>query len=172
MIWPDWKIEQACEAEQPLIWPFRKKQLNPASYDLTLGNTIMIEVADTPELQELDISGKTREHPYLLEPGHFVLAESQEVFNIPNYAVCNFELKSSRAREGLEHLKAGFGDCGWHGSRLTMEFVNMRRFHPQHLYPGRLVGQMVFKQMLGAPLTSYAQTGRYNGDMKVTASKG
>jgi deoxycytidine triphosphate deaminase len=53
-----------------------------------------------------------------------------------------------------------------------MEFVNMRRFHPQRLYPGLLVGQMVFTQMLGAPLTSYAQTGRYNGDLKVTTSKG
>ena len=172
MIWPDWKIEQACEAEPPLIWPYRKEQLGPASYDLRLGNTIMIEVADTPELQELDISGKTKEHPYLLEPGHFMLAESQEVFNIPTWVAADFKLKSSRARSGLEHLHAGFADPGWHGSRLTMEFVNMCRFHPQRLYPGFLVGQMVFTQMLGTPLTSYAQTGRYNGDLRVTASKG
>lgn len=172
MIWPDWRIEAACEAEPPLIWPYRKEQLNPASYDLTLGNTIMIEVADTSELQELDISGKTREHPYLLEPSHFVLAESQEVFNIPNQVAGEFKLKSSRARSGLEHLHAGFADPGFHGSRLTLELVNMRRFHPLPLYPGLLVGQMVFEQMLGSPLTSYAQTGRYNGDMKVTASKG
>ena len=81
-----------------MIWPFRKEQLNPASYDLTLGSTIMIEVADTPELQRLDISDRTKERPYLLEPGHFILAESQEVFDIPNYVACNFE-KSSRARE-------------------------------------------------------------------------
>ena len=135
MIWPDWKIEQACEAEQPLIWPFRKEQLNPASYDLALGDSIMIEVADTPELQRLDISDRTKERPYLLEPGHFILAESQEVFNIPTCVACEFKLKSSRAREGLEHLHtepdegldhldARFCDPGWYGSRLTMEWVD------------------------------------------------
>jgi len=170
MIWPDWKIEQACEAEQPLIWPFRKEQLNPASYDLALGDSIMIEVADTRELQKLDISDRTKERPYLLEPGHFILAESQEVFNIPTWVSCDFKLKSSRARSALEHLHAGFGDPGWHGSRLTMEFVNMSRFHPQHLYPGLLVGQMVFTQMLGAPLKSYAETGHYNNHLQVMPS--
>ena len=66
MIWPDWRIEQACEADPPLIWPFRKEQLGPASYDLRLGGELMIEVADTPELQRLDISDRTKERPYWL----------------------------------------------------------------------------------------------------------
>ena len=81
-------------------------------------------------------------------------------------------LKNLLALAKVGTFESRIRGCGWHGSRLTMEFVNVRRFHPQHLYPGRLVGQMVFKQMLGAPLKDYKETGRYNGDLKVTASKG
>ena len=172
MIWPDWKIEAACEADSPLIWPFRKEQLNPASYDLRLGDEIMIEVADTKDLQLLDISGRTEERPYWLDPGHFCLAASQEFFNLPPQVAGEFKLKSSRAREGYENLLAGFADPGWHGSRLTLELKNMRRFHPLGLYPGLLIGQMIFLQMLGEPLQTYKTTGRYNGDPGVQASKG
>jgi len=170
MIWPDWKIEQACEAEQPLIWPFRKEQLNPASYDLALGDSIMIEVADTPKLQRLDISDRTKERPYLLEPNHWVLAETKEVFNLPNYLAAEFKLKSSRAREGYQHMLAGYCDPGWNGSKLTLELKNVRRFHPLPLYPDLLIGQMIFCQMLVSPLTSYAQTGHYNNHLQVMPS--
>ena len=34
------------------------------------------------------------------------------------------------------------------------------------------VGQMVFHQMAAAPDRDYRETGRYNGDANVTASKG
>jgi len=170
MIWPDWKIEQACEAEQPLIWPFRKEQLNPASYDLALGDSIMIEVADTPELQRLDISDRSKERPYLLEPGHWVLAETEEVFNLPNYLAAEFKLKSSRAREGYQHMLAGYCDPGWNGSKLTLELKNVRRFHPLPFYPGLLIGQMIFTQMLAVPLKTYAETGHYNNHLQVMPS--
>ena len=81
-------------------------------------------------------------------------------------------LKSSRAREGLEHLMAGFCDPGWHGSRLTLELSNARRMHAVAIWPGMKIGQMVFHKMEGIPGRSYAVTGRYNGDLGVTASKG
>ena len=170
MIWPDWKIEQACEAEPPLIWPFRKEQLGPASYDLRLGGELMIEVADTPELQRLDISDRTKERPYWLDPDHWVLAETEEMFNLPNYLAAEFKLKSSRAREGANHALAAYCDPGWHGSKLTLELMCARRFHPVPLYPGFLIGQMIFTQMLAVPLKSYAQTGHYNNHLQVMPS--
>jgi dCTP deaminase len=81
-------------------------------------------------------------------------------------------LKSSRAREGLEHLMAGYCDPGWHGSVLTLELHNSRQLWPQLLWPGMKIGQMVFHRMSDLPLRSYAQTGRYNGHATVHASKG
>jgi dCTP deaminase len=81
-------------------------------------------------------------------------------------------LKSSRAREGLEHLLAGYCDPGWHGSRLTLELHNSRRFHNIPLWPGMKIGQMVFHVIAGTPERTYRETGRYNGDTQVTASRG
>jgi deoxycytidine triphosphate deaminase len=34
------------------------------------------------------------------------------------------------------------------------------------------IGQMIFHLMAERPVASYAQTGRYNGDLAVMASKG
>ena len=81
-------------------------------------------------------------------------------------------LKSSRAREGLEHLMAGYCDPGWHGSVLTLELHNSRQLWPVGLWPGMKIGQIVFHLMAERPVASYAQTGRYNGDSAVQASRG
>jgi dCTP deaminase len=83
-----------------------------------------------------------------------------------------FMLKSSRAREGLEHLMAGYCDPGWHGSVLTLELHNSRQLWPVGLWPGMKIGQIVFHLMAERPVCSYAQTGRYNLDTTVHASKG
>jgi dCTP deaminase len=132
----------------------------------------MVEVDDTPELQPLDISECSEDKPFLLYPGWFCLAQTQEVFNLPDHIAAQFVLKSSRAREGLEHLLAGYCDPGWNGSVLTLELQNARQKHPVKLWPGMKIGQMVFHAIAGKPERTYAQTGRYNGDLKVTASRG
>jgi len=80
----------------------------------------MIEVSDKRELIEIDISDRTEEDPYYLAPSEFVLAETIETFNLPDDISAQFVLKSSRAREGLNHLLAGWCDPGWHGSKLTL----------------------------------------------------
>jgi dCTP deaminase len=81
-------------------------------------------------------------------------------------------LKSSRAREGLQHLFAGWCDPGWNGSRLTLELKNVRQLHWIGIYPGLKIGQMKFMKMDSTPLASYAETGRYNGDQTVKGSRG
>lgn len=66
-----------------MVMPFDEELLNPASYDVTLGSRIMIEVTDTPELQVVDILGHTADDPYLIHPGEFFLAETREIFQSP-----------------------------------------------------------------------------------------
>ena len=155
-----------------MVWPFDLDLLNPASLDVRLGFNLMIEVEDTPELQRIDISDRTEENPYLLQPGEFCLAETEEIFHIPDSISAQFVLKSSRAREGYENLLAGWVDPGFSGSRLTLELVNARRHWDLPLYPGMKIGQIVFFKMSSIPLNSYSKVGRYNGDLKVSASKG
>lgn len=171
MILPDHEIRRLCTKEAMVV-PFNPDHLNPASIDLLLGDRLMVEVPERPELQIIGISHHTQADPYWLTPASFVLAETREIFNMPDHLAGQFVLKSSRAREGLEHLLAGFCDPGWHGSRLTLELQNGRRLHPIALWPGMRIGQMVFHTIAGQPERSYAVTGRYNNDAAVTASKG
>ena len=165
----DWEIRSRCGRSQMVV-PFAEELLNPASLDVRLGNNLMIETMHQEELLRLDISDRTEEEPYKLLPGHFCLAETLELFNLPEDISCQFVLKSSRARSGLNHLLAGWCDPGWHGSKLTLELKNERRFHSLPLYPGMKVGQMVFHVMSNVPLHSYAETGHYNNHLTVMPS--
>jgi dCTP deaminase len=171
MILPDHQIRWFCQ-KHAMVVPFSEDQLNPASYDVLLGDRLMIEVPEHRDMQIHGIAGHTADDPYWLQPGEFVLAQTQEIFNIPDSVAAQFVLKSSRAREGLEHLLAGFADPGFHGSVLTLELQNARRLHPVALWPGMKIGQLVFFQMAGLPDVSYAVKGHYNRDEAVTASKG
>ena len=155
-----------------MLSPYNEEQLNPASYDVTLGTQIMMEVASTVELQKVQLHGHTQKDPFWIQPGEFFLAETQEIFSLPNHVGAQFVLKSSRAREGWDHAEAGWCDPGWFGSRLTMEIRNQRRCHPLPIFPGLKIGQMKFLLVSGKVERSYAETGRYNADLGVTASKG
>lgn len=169
MILADWQI--TARATGGMIVPFDRELINPASYDVRLGDVLLIESAEGPDLVPYPLGGHTQENPYLLRPGQFVLAHTVEVFNLPDDIAAQFMLKSSRAREGLEHLMAGYCDPGWHGSTLTMELHNSRQLQPVPLWPGMKIGQMIFYQMAGIPQRSYAITGRYNGDTSAQQSK-
>lgn len=145
--------------------------INPASLDLRLGNLIMLESVASHKMIPLDISRYSVEHPYELVPGQFVLAQTMELFNMPEDLAGLFFLKSSRAREGYENLHAGYADPGWHGSTLTLELKNARQLQSLPIYPGLKIGQMVFFKMSAKPELSYAVTGHYNNDALVSPSK-
>ena len=164
----DWEIRSQCEGGQ-MVWPFNPELVNPASLDVVLGNNLLVEVDDGPFLK-VNIAQKTKENPYLINPGCFCLAETRECFNLPDDISAQFVLKSSRAREGLNHLLAGWCDPGWHGSKLTLELKNERRYHDLPLYPGLKIGQMVFHYMNNVPMHSYALTGNYNNHLTVMPS--
>jgi dCTP deaminase len=166
----DWQIRARCEGG--MVVPFDPALLNPASLDLRLGETIMIESAEKLELIPYDLGRHCADRPYELVPGQFVLAETIETFNLPSDIAGQFMLKSSRAREGLEHLMAGYCDPGWHGSKLTLELHNSRQLQRIPIWPGMKIGQMVFHQMSEAPLHNYAETGRYNNHQTVMGSLG
>ncbi len=170
MILVDHEIRELCEAG--MVRPYCATLINPASLDVRLGDRLLIESKDTPELQPLSIEAHSQESPYWLAPGAFVLAQTLEVFHLPEFLSAQFALKSSRAREGLEHLMAGYCDPGWYDSVLTLELHNSRRFHPIALWPGMRIGQMIFHRLNSRPARSYVQTGRYNNDQSVTGSKG
>lgn len=155
----DWEIRTLCNGGGA-VSPFSMEFINPASIDVRLGKHLMIERPHEPDLRLIDISEYTEENPYLLKAGEFVLAETLEKFRIPDRISAQFVLKSSRAREGYQHLLAGWIDPGYRG-RLTLEIKNIRKYHELPLYQGMRIGQIVFHHMSQVPVKSYAETGHY-----------
>lgn len=172
---------ELCELVEQGVIDAPMDNVNGSSIDLTLHHLIMVEddpkfnqvvnlaLKENIELREKDIS----QNGYLLKPGEFVLASSVEIFNLPADISAEYKLKSSMARNGLEHLNAGWCDPHWHGSRLTLEFKNMTQKHWLTLTAGMKCGQIVFFKNNPVPdKHGYKVRGQYNQQQAVTASKG
>ena len=178
MILVDHQIRKLCE--EGLVTPYDPSLVNPASLDLRLGNWIKVEAdlkigqgwANSVAYDDVCIEKFSQEKPYWLAPNQFILAESMEVFHMPDNVCGKYVQKSSRAREGMDHLNAGYADCGWSGSRLTFEFKNLLQRHGVAIWPGMKCGQMIFWNTAEMPEQSYSVVGNYNNDLRVTASKG
>jgi len=157
-------------------------QINSTSIDILLGQYILKESPPFPGNDILDFRARDKMHThriqldpeegFILKPGQFILAESAEIFNLPYHLSCEYKLKSSMARIGLEHLNAGWCDAGWNGSVLTLELKNLTLYHSIRIRPGDAIGQMVFFEHTEVPHEkSYAARGRYNGDTTVSTIK-
>ena len=159
----------------------KPENINGSSIDITLDDVVMIEQNFT----ELVIDLSEKQNIFLLEhnikeagcvdllPSEFILASSKEIFNLPDNISAEYKLKSSMARNGLEHFNAGWCDAGWAGSKLTLELKNMTQFHTLRLQAGMKIGQVVFFKHEPVPKDkSYAKTGQYNNQQKVQQSKG
>lgn len=171
--------------------------VNAASIDITLGPVILFEkwnpdfpkrtrgVGGGPGTQLLelkerdcmftgryDLSNMDNPSYYDLMPGEFILAQSRQVFNLPDWLSAEYKLKSSMARMGIDHANAGWCDAGWHGSVLTLELKNLSRYHAVRLRLGDKIGQMVFYKHAVVPShASYATKGTYNNDQATTGAK-
>jgi dCTP deaminase len=164
--------------EQEIITPVDPKDINAASIDIHLGDTILWEDLETNIVDFRKRDPVTFNHyvmdenGYLLKPGDFILAQSREIFNLPNWLSAEYKLKSSMARIGLEHMNAGWCDAGWNGSVLTLELKNMTNNHAIIIRPGDAIGQMIFFRHEPVPQdASYASKGRYNNDTSVSGIK-
>jgi len=141
--------------------------INPASIDVCIGNTIEHEILGRSKFESLDISDRTKENPYILEPGHFILAATLEVIAVPTDLSLELKLKSSRAREGYNHSLAFWVDPGWFGI-LTMEISNVTRYQKLPIYPGLRFGQLIYHQLDQVCEKPY--TGNYNNATSVQRS--
>jgi len=155
------------------------ENINGTSIDITLGDKILIEktihinVVDLKLKHTLSTFEFDINEGYILSPNEFILATTQETFNLPNNISAEYKLKSSIARSGLQHLLAGWCDPGWSNSKLTLELKNVTQHHKLLLKPGMKIGQIVFWKCIPVPdHANYAQTGQYNDQKTVTGSKG
>lgn len=159
-------------------------RINPASYDLTLGDEVAVYASVTHHLpgqkEEEDGTGisanphgvlsvKSRnevrrfkirpETGWLLKPGIGYLMHTVERIRTDHY-VPILDGKSSIGRLfAAVHVTAGYGDPGFDG-QYTLEVIVT---HQARVYPGMRFCQIRFHTTVGE-MISYQKTGSYKGD--------
>jgi dCTP deaminase len=167
MFLSDTDITKAVKEGAIVLKPFDVTRLQPASYDIRLGNKFIENIAsETPLIDPVKkIYAKTRETTvkdgaeFILHPGVSVLGTSKEFFGSDVY-LTQIGGKSSLARIGLMvHNTAGIINPG-HFLNITLELTNQNDV-PIVLRPGMEIAQITFSMMSSPPSQSYKQTGRF-----------
>lgn len=167
MFLSDIDIEKAVCGGDITIRPFDARRLQPASYDICLGNNFILN--DESSTHFIDpvkkVYAKTKEvtikdgGEFVLHPGISVLGTSKEYFGSDNYLV-QIGGKSSLARIGLMiHNTAGIINPG-HFLNVTLELTNQNNV-PIILRPGMEIAQLTFSRLSSPPKQSYKKIGRY-----------
>ena len=151
-----------------MLEPFDPKMLQPATYDIKLGNTFIINDAHStkaidpamgiyPNTQTIEIVDGDE---FVLHPGVSILGYSKEHFGSDIYLI-EVNGKSSLARIGLiVHNSASIVNPG-HYLNIALELCNLNNV-PIVLRPGMEIAQLTFSTLSSHTKRSYKQTGRYH----------
>jgi dCTP deaminase len=183
------------------IDPFNSERVQPASIDLTLGNTFKLWSAPEVSMDAItqgimgndlnfvpavdldDIANSTKNmlttfdltdaQSLALEPGAFCLATTRERVIVKDDLVGRVEGKSSLGRLGLIcHATAGFIDPGF-GGTITLELFNMNP-NPLVIRPGRAICQLSFMKLAGPARKPYGHAdlnSHYQNQQTTTESR-
>lgn len=153
MIWNDETLKRWIESGG--ISPADYDCINPASVDLHIDcHYVDLLTGDHFSADVLEIA-----------PPMAILATTIEVVTIPPDAAAVVYLKSSRAREGLDHALAGWIDPGFSGT-ITLE---LHAHRPLVLTAGQRVIQIVLMSLNAPAANPYA--GRYQNQRGATVKR-
>lgn len=165
-----------------VIKPFDRKLLQPASYDIHLGNIFQVmrdshtETVIDPEIEQNHLYEEVvieDGDSFILHPGEFVLGVSEEWFEFPDFLLGDLDGKSSLGRLGLEiHATAGYFDPGFKGT-ATLELSSVRGMAIK-LRPGIRIGQMRFAETTTPVINRYGAEwlgSHYQGQRKPEPSR-
>lgn len=147
MVKPDHWIRKFCEAGG--ITPYNPENINPASYDVTIGNHWICPTREPESFYSDTIT---------LFPGEVILATTREYVKIPRDVVADLKLKSTLGRLWLNHSLSGWIDCNFQG-QITLELQNLGPY-PRILSTGMRVAQLVFMAMESPPEVAYGEQGK------------
>src|SRR3989344_3876583 len=172
MFLSDADIQRAIKRGEIVIDPFDRKRLQPASYDILLGDKFILTESHATEAIDpvKKRFARTKEvalgknETFVLHPGVSILGTSVDYFGSHIYLI-QLHGKSSLARMGLlVHNTAGLVNPG-HFLRITFELCNLNKV-PIILTPGMRIGQITFSQMTTVPATDYKHDPRKYVDGK------
>lgn len=138
------------------ISPFSPDQVNPNSYNVRLGATMLVYACDVIDTHHPNPTQTITigEHGYVLQPGELYLGHTLEEVGSDLYVPLLFG-RSSVGRLGLfVEITAPIGDIGFHG-QWTLMLSPVRRLR---VYAGMEIGQIMFFVSTG---TVDLYTGKY-----------
>lgn len=180
MLLSDRDIKQAIADGRITIAPAPDyaEQLSACEIDLHLGDTFRI--FNHSQHAYIDLKGKVKSEEFtkeivvpkgeafIMQPGDFALAITQETLTIADDLVGRIEGRSSLGRIGIiVHGTASVFHPGWHG-KVTMELGNLGTM-PVALYPGMRICAFTFEELSSKAEQPYR--GKYAGATGPDASK-
>lgn len=162
--------------------PNYNKQLGSCSIDLHLGNKF--RVFKHSSYPFIDLKGKIevdkimkeltilKDEPFIMQPGDFVLATTEEKLELADDLLGRIEGRSSLGRLGIiVHGTASIFDPGWTG-KPTMELGNLGVM-PVALYPGMRICAFTFEEVSSRVEVPYRlkKNNKYSGQTSPLASK-
>lgn len=171
MILSDLGIRDALAAKDIAIAPFDPERIQPASYDLVLGDTLKVPVVtneptfgDDIIWHDVPLKGKD----FVLHRGCFCLGATLERVRLGADIGASLSGRSTIGRKGLAvHITAGWIDPGFDG-HITLELYNCGP-RPLILRAGTAIGQLIFHALDQTCRKPYA--GRYQFAAGVEAPK-
>ncbi len=145
------------------VEPFVDAHVNPASYDITIGDHWICPTREPEEFRSEEI---------ILFPGEVVLATTKEHIRMPRDVVGDLKLKSSLGRLWLNHSLSGWIDCNFQG-QVTLELQNLGPT-PFVLEANRRIAQLIFIAMESEPDVAYGEPGsssHYQGQRGTTIAR-
>lgn len=170
MILSDGELKKLIASGVLRIEPLEDIQIQPASVDITLGDTFSVidDIHGDILYPNTNIKYKTiTTNKYVLLPGEFVLATTREYISLPSNLTAFVEGRSSWGRLGLFVQNAGWVDPGFEGE-ITLELFNANKCAIE-LSKGLRLGQLVFTKMEREAECPYQ--GKYQGQRRATGSK-
>ncbi len=166
----DIDIKKAVKDGDIVLSDFDESRLQPASYDILLGNKFLLTEAHSAE--SIDPARKKyapmreillkKGETFTLHPGVSILGISIDYFGSQKYLV-QLHGKSSLARIGLMvHNTAGLINPG-HFLCVTFELCNLNSI-PIILTPGMPIAQLTFSKLVSEPSASYKKVSKYVND--------
>ena len=154
----DWQLRLYLKLGLLKIDNYKDEAIQPNSLDVHLNKYYAIQLNDG-NFEELIAE------EFVLKPGDFVLATTQEYFRFGPTLHGVLQGKSSWARVGLYVESAGLFDSGFEGEAVV-ELTNQGKA-PLILRNGQPIAQMVFQRNLPV-LKSYKVKGHYQGQRGAT----
>lgn len=138
---------------RPLIENFKIENIQSASYDVSIGDTIMVESSITTvdlsrkEEIELVFEEKKIEESYTIKPNEYIIVALNETINMPDDLCGHIRPRTTFNKLGLiitsQHINPSFDGV------LKIGIKNMTS-HAFKFYPHTtIVGQIVFEKLSG-----------------------